>query len=754
MNKYKPWLIVCIITVCVLAITCKSLKNPTASHYHSQILKDASGNVIVNPHPSNAYLSPQESMQNFVLPKGYHMQLVASEPMISKPVAIVWDGNGAMYVAEMNTYMEDVNGTGESNKTCKIKRLEDTDGDGVMDKATVFVDSLLLPRMIMTLGDRLLVNETYSNNIYSYRDTKGTGHADEKKLVYRNDAISTANLEHQKSGLVWNIDNRIYVTYDDLRYKYVNGRLEAEKLHENAGGQWGLATDDYGRIYYSVAGAENPASNFHQNPFYGRLDIKDQFNEFFQEPWPIIATPDVQGGLKRLRPDSTLNHFTGCNGQSIYRGDKLPADLKGDYILCEPVGRLIRRAKIKDDGGKITLENAYYKKEFIASADVNFRPVNSATGPDGCLYIVDMYNGIIQESNWTKEGSYLRPQILRKGLEKNTGRGRIYRVVYDGIKPSKIRPNMLNEPSATLVKYLSHPNGWWRENAQKLLVIRGDKSVVPTLQQLETTTQNPIAQIHALWTLNGLNALDDNLLFTALKDKDARVRKTSVWIAEDRMKTDKAVLSQLAALKDDPSTDVRFQLSLTLRYNEDAAAQNIEQYLIQHYPADIVMIASNTKYTDAIIAKKKHDEAERLLKEADKVLVNTGAVIFKSLCATCHGIDGKGIAIGGKEMPAPPLAGAADVNGNPEKLVRILLHGLSGPVNGKAYADVMPALGANSDKYIASVLSYIRNDFGNKAPTVTIEDVKRIREATIGRTQSWTIAELNTLKTGVTSTKR
>lgn len=684
-------------------------------------------------------------MQNFVLPKGYHMQLVASEPMISKPVAIVWDGNGAMYVAEMNTYMNNINGTGERNETCKIKKLEDTDGDGVMDKATVFVDSLVLPRMIMMLDNRLLVNETYTNNIYSYCDTKGTGHADEKTLIYKNDSISVANLEHQKSGLVWNMDNRIYVTVENVRYKYVNGKLEAERLHENAGGQWGLATDDYGRIFYSVAGADNPASNFHQNPFYGRLDMKNQYDEFFQQPWPIIASSDVQGGLKRLRPDSTLNHFTGCTGQSIYRGDKLPADLEGDYILCEPVGRLVRRAKVKDVDGKITLENAYYKKEFIASADVNFRPVNSATGPDGCLYIVDMYNGIIQESNWTKEGSYLRPKILEKGLDKNVGRGRIYRVVHDGMKPSKVRPHMLNESSSELVKYLSHPNGWWRENAQKIMVIRGDKSVAPALNQLAANAKKPLTRIHALWTLNGLNALNDDVLFAAFKDKDTQVRKAAVWIAEDRMNTDKAVLPQLIALKNDPSAEVRFQLSLTLRYNQDAAAQDAEQYLIQHYPDDEVMIASNKRYTEAVIAARKHTEAERLMKAADRELINNGAAIFKGLCAICHGIDGKGIALGGKEMPAPPLSGAPEVLGNPEKLVRILLHGLTGPVNGKAYADVMPALGGNDDRYIASVLSYIRSDFGNRASVIKEEDVKRIRQATLGRKKSWTIGELNAL---------
>jgi len=737
MYKNKKW-ILSVAAVSMFIVACKT--------YQSAIKKDPSGKIIVNTHPSPAVMSPKESMRNMAMQPGYRLQLVASEPMISEPVAIVWDGNGIMYVAEMNTYMQDVNGTGEGNRTCKIKRLEDTNGDGIMDKATVFIDSLVLPRMMMTLDDRLLVNETNSNNIYSYRDTKGTGHANEKVMVYNNDNINKGNLEHQKSGLIWNIDNRIYVTVEGLRYKYMDGKLVSEKLYEGPGGQWGLANDDYGRLFFSAAGSETPALNFQQNPFYGRIDFKDQFSAAFQEPWPIISTPDVQGGKGRLRADSTLNHFTACNGQSIFRGNKLPADMEGDYILCEPVGRLIRRAKVIDTNGKITLENAYDKQEFMASADMNFRPVNSATGPDGCLYIVDMYHGIIQESNWTKEGSYLRPQILRQGLEKNVGRGRIYRVVYKGMKPDKKRPHMLDEPSSKLVEYLSHPNGWWRENAQKLLVVRSDKSVVPALKQLVVNSQNTITRIHALWTLEGLNSLDNGILFSALKDKDAQVRKTSVWISEDRMKTSNdIILAQLEPLKNDPSADVRYQLALTLRFNSDPRAQSIIDYLNNSYPKDEAMLASNNKYKDAIKAQKQHEEAERLLKEADRKLVNAGSLIFKSLCATCHGADGKGISIGGKDMPAPPLAGNKDVNGDPDKLIRILLYGLRGPVNGKTYADVMPPLGANDDEYIASAISYIRNDFGNKASTVTVADVKRIRQQTAGRTSNWTMTELDAI---------
>lgn len=738
MNLSKKWIALAV-TISVVAVACKT--------YQSAIKKDpATGKVILNTNPSPAFLTPEESLKSFAIQKGYKMQLVASEPMISEPVAIVWDGNGRMYVAEMNTYMQDITGQGQDRKTCKIKRLEDLNGDGVMDKVTVFIDSLVLPRMILTLDDRLLVNETYSNNIHSYRDSDGDGRADEKKLVYNDDAANTVNLEHQKSGFVWNLDNRIYITKEEIRYKYVNGKLESQKLHENPGGQWGVANDDYGRLFYTSAGGETPALNFQQNPFYGRIDLKDQLSPTFQDPFPIISTPDVQGGPNRLRRDSALNHFTACSGQSIYRGDKLPADMRGDYIVCEPVGRLIRRAKVFNNNAKISMENAYDQAEFIASADMNFRPINSATGPDGCLYIVDMYRGIIQEATWVSKGGYLSKQILRKGLEKNIGRGRIYRIVHEDIKPSKVRPRMLDESSTQLVGHLSHPNGWWRDNAQKLLVVRADRSVTPALKQLAADPKNPLARIHALWTLDGLGSLDNATLFTALKDSDAQVRKTAVWIAEDKMKTDnEAVLKHLEQLKDDASADVRLQLALSLRFNPDAKAQTLINYLVKTYPGDETLIASNKKYTDGVAHKQRQDELDRQLKETDKKLVANGQLIFKNLCATCHGGDGRGIN-NGKDMPAPPLAGSATVKGDPEKLTRILLHGLSGPVNGKTYADVMPALGANDDEYIASVLSYIRNDLGNKSPTVTVATVKKVRQETAGRTKNWTIEELNMIK--------
>lgn len=738
MKRTKQW-VLGILGLSMFIYTCKVTQ--------SSLKRDADGKIIVNTNPSPEYLSPKESMKTIHLQKGYHLELVASEPMINEPVQIAWDGNGRLYVAEMNTYMQDANGTGEMKPVCTIKRLEDTNGDGKMDKSVVFIDKLVLPRMILPLDDRLLVAETYDNSIYSYRDSNGDGVADEKKKVFTNDTENKANLEHQRSGLVWNLDNKIYVTVENVRYKFEDGILKNEYLHEGPGGQWGLANDNYGRLYFSAAGGEAPALGFQQNPAYGRLDFGDQYDNEFQAVWPIISTPDVQGGVGRLRPDSTLNHFTACTGQSIFRGNALPADLNGDLLICEPVGRLIRRAKVTNTNGKITLTNAYNKEEFIASTDMNFRPVNSLTGPDGCLYIVDMYRGIIQESEWTKPGSFLRPKIVARQLDKHVGRGRIYRVVYDGIKRDKTVPRMLSLPSAQLIQYLSHTNSWWRETAQKLLVIRADKSVAPALTTLALTSPLQLARIHALWTLNGLNALNKETLLQALKDKDAEVRRTAVWICDDLIKKgDDQLINALEPLKNDPSADVRFQLALTLRFSQSEKAQGIIKDLVQNNTGDVALVQSQKKFENDMNARAAKNKDNSKLAGADRKLIMDGAVTFKQLCATCHGADGKGVSIGSKTMPAPALAANKDVNGDPEKLIKILLHGLSGPVGGVNYTDEMPALGANNDEYIASVLSYIRNDLGNKAPVVKAEDVKRVRAANANRSKSWTIKELDASK--------
>ena len=774
--KRKLWL-PGLIAFSMLVVTCRVAQRSSQSTGQTagQL---ASAQVDTIPafteNPVSTQLTPEQSLRSFRVPKGYHMELVASDPMVKEPVAIAWDGNAKMYVAEMSTYMQDVDGSNEHDPVSRVMLLEDTNNDGKMDKSSVFIDKLLLPRMILCVDHELLVNETDTYDIYSYKDTNGDGIADQKKAVYQVGKKSPGNLEHQRSGLDWNLDNWIYVTVDPVRFRYTKNGLKVDSLVSGSNGQWGLTHDNYGRLFFSRAGGEIPASGFQINPVYGGLEFSDQYSEEFNAVWPIMRTPDIQGGLRRLRlPDSTLNHFTASNGQSIFRGDKLPTDLVGDYLIGEPVARIIRRAKVINTNGKLTLENAYKQQEFIASTDMNFRPVNTYTGPDGCLYIVDMNRGIIQESQWTPKGSYLRPQIQRLGLDKNVQHGRIYRLVYDGMKPGPM-PHMLDESAIKLVTYLDHPNGWWRDNAQKQLVILGDKSVVPTLKQIALGQQpktSALGRLHALWTLEGLEAIDKDVLFTAMKDEDPQLRRAAVWISERYLKQDDSqMMDKLRELKSDPNYDVRTQLVLSLHQSKSAAAKTFANEILEQNAGN-EMLASSQKSLLKNDDVRTYGSRLGRLEANDRKMVLAGANTFKTLCATCHGPDGKGMAVGGTSMVAPPLFASKRVVGDKDVLIKILLNGLSGPVDDKTYPDVMPSMSANDDEWIASVLSYIRYEFGYTGnyppytpppgprptdgsippeiqrrrsfkPFVQTDEVKTIREQNKGRTKAWTLSDL------------
>jgi mono/diheme cytochrome c family protein/glucose/arabinose dehydrogenase len=743
--KSNIWIIV--VVTAFIMVTCQVSRQSS----QDTMLKTSEAAVNAIPaftaDPSPAFLTPEQSIKTFKLPKGYHLELVASEPMIHEPVAIAWDGNARMYVAELNTYMQDVEGTGEHEPTSRVMLLEDTNNDGKMDKSSVFIDKMLLPRMLLCVGNELLVNQTDTYDIYSYKDTNKDGVADEKRPVYTPGKKSPGNLEHQRSGLNWNVDNWIYMAVDPVRFRYKKGILMPDSIPSGSNGQWGLTHDNYGRLFFSSAGGETPALGFQINPVYGRMEFMDQYKEEFNEVWPIIKTPDVEGGLKRLRPDTTLNHFTASCGQVIFRGDRLPDDLQGDLLISEPVGRLIRRAKVINKNGKITLENAYEKEEFIASTDMNFRVVNMYTGPDGCLYLVDMNRGIIQEGNWTGPNSYLRPQIKRLGFDKHIQHGRIYRLVHDSFKPGP-KPNLLNEPSAKLVSYLAHPNGWWRDNAQKEIIVRNDQSVVPALKAIAAGQNNELikapsalARLHALWTLEGLDALDQTLVSNAMKDADPQIRKAAVRLTEPYLKKDDQLLTSLASLKTDPSADVRMQLILSLSYSKSTQAKSLSEGLVASANGNEVFMRAERSIEKNEDAKKFGQRLGRL-DAVDRTLVINGSVIYKSLCATCHGADGKGLA----SKTAPPLSGSKRLARNSDAAVHILLHGLSGPVEGATYPTEMPAMQDNDDQWIASVVSYVRHEFSN-APAIRPEAVKVIREQTADRSKAWTLEELPVKKT-------
>jgi glucose/arabinose dehydrogenase/mono/diheme cytochrome c family protein len=697
------------------------------------------------PAPSIA-LSPEASIATMEVPKGYRLEPVLAEPHIAEPVMVAFDGNGRMYVAEMRTYMQDADGTGEMQPVSRVSRHEDTDGDGDYDRHTVFADKLLLPRILLTLDDRIIIGETNTDDLYIYRDSDGDGVSDEKTLWFAGGRRG-GNMEHQPNGLVWALDNGIYSTYYDYRLRFgADGKAVKEPIPVN-GGQWGLTQDDWGKVWFVNAGNETGPVHFQQHIIYGQFTGPDELIGEYKTVWPIARVPDTQGGPAQLRPDNTLNHFTATSGQDIFRGDRLPADLRGDLLFAEPVGRLIRRTRIKVEDGITRLVNAYEDQhgEFIRATDPLFRPVNMITAPDGTLYVVDMYRGIIQQANWTRKGSYLREKIEEREFQKEIGRGRIYRLRHDGFEPGP-KPRMLDESPAQWVQHLSHPNGWWRDTAQKLLVLRRDLSVVPALAKLATAdSADPRPRLHALWTLDGLGSLDDKLILRALKATDPQVRMAGLRLAELRVNAKTPASAPMAVglrsgLRDvDPRVIIQAMLSV-----RRAGLPNAEKIIKD--TAEKSASAGVYAINEQLWSESNNEDPQliRLLGVNGLKAYRAGSTLYNSLCFACHGTDGRGAPMPGAEgrTLAPSLAGSPRVLGDERAAISILLHGLQGAIDGVDYGAPMVPMNSYSDAELANVLTYIRNSFGNRAPAVEPKSVAGRRTADAARTNYWTIPEL------------
>ena len=587
-------------------------------------------------------LSPEETIKTMEVQPGYRVVPVLSEPHIHEPSAIAWDGNGRMYVVEMRTYMQDIDGKNQFAPASRVSRHEDTDGDGLYDKHTVFADKLVLPRMVLPLRDSVIIRETNTLDLKSYQDTNGDGVADRVELVHQGGPRG-GNLEHQPSGLIWNIDNWLYTAMSPFRYRVTNGKIIRERM-PGSSGQWGLTHDNVGRLFYSFAGGENPVADFQRPLVYGHLRLTGEQAPGFRQVYPIDDVPDTQGGRGRLRADNTLNHFTASCGQSIFRGDRLPMDFHGDLIICEPVGRLIRRAKVTNDRGKIVVSNAYDKQEFIAARDPNFRPINSATGPDGCLYLVDMYRGIIQEGNWVRRGSYLRGIVKKYELERNTGRGRIYRVEHTTTQRGS-QPRMLDETPDQLAAHLSHPNGWWRSEAQKLIILHGNLRVVAVLKRLALSGREPLGRLHAFWTLEGLNAVDTKLLKAGFRDHDPRIRAAAMRIAESVINKDRSLDDAIRRLADDENPDVAIQVVLSSGRGTHPQALALADQIVEANASNPSIRELATQFRSRMEAIRTERRRIEELRRRNKLLaeaVERGQLTYRTLCVNCHGRDGKG----------------------------------------------------------------------------------------------------------------
>jgi len=556
-------------------------------------------------------LSPAEALKTFKLRPGFRLELVAAEPLVRDPIELCFDEDGRMFVVEMIDYSElrDVR-----PHLGRIRLLEDTDGDGRMDRSRVFADDLPWPTAVFRANGGVYAAAT--PDIFFMRDTDGDGRADRREVVFTGFAIDYApyrtnqlNMQAMLNSLRWGLDNRIHgctapnggeITsprWPPGRAVNVRGRdfafdprtlvLEAEA----GGGQYGLCFDDRGRRFtcnnsdhlrvfmYEARYAE-------RNPHFTMPSALQSiaadgpaatvYRTSPEEPWRVLRTKwrvtglvpgPVEGGGR------ASGYFTSATGIMIYRGDAWPEEYVGDVFIADCGSNLIHRKKLRADGVALIGERPADEQqtEFLTSTDTWFRPVQMANAPDGTLYVLDMYREII-EHPWSL------PPGIKKHLDLTAGsdRGRIYRIVPEGFRQRPL-PRLSRASAAELVQTLAHRNAWHRETAARLLYERQDRAAVPLLETLAQKDDFALGRLHALYALDGLGALRPGHLERALNDPDDRVREHAVRLAEPFLRRGEAgatLLTRLLSLAEDPSPHVRYQLAFTL--GETRAPERVE----------------------------------------------------------------------------------------------------------------------------------------------------------------------------------
>ena len=775
---------------------------------------------------------------------GYRIELVACEPMVQDPVVAKFDGEGRLWVVEMRGFMRDIDRNGVKEPIGRISVLQDEDGDGMMDRSTVFLDKLVLPRAISIHPDGVLVAE--NRPLWFVRDPDGDLVADERELIdpeYARDSV-----EHSANGLLRDLDNWIYSAKEGHRYRRQGGgwiRTETEKR-----GQWGICQDDWGRLYYNYNHSQLhvdlvPPGSLTRNPHHEPATGLSVGVMMTNAVFPIRPTPAANRGYipGALDDRGRIREFTSACAPMVYRGH-LMEEFRGNVFICEPVGNLIKRNVLRDEGLNLSGRPAYPDREFLASSDERFRPCWLSEGPDGAIYVTDMYRGIVQDG--PHMSPYLRQHSIERSMDQPVHLGRIWRIVPEDFRPERV-PAISSMPTDELVATLDHPSGWWRDRAQQFLVEGGRRECIPDLERMVLEHDSPRARLHALWTLEGLGYDTPERLIPSLYHSPDRVSAAVLRVLVEMDLPESRLLAEIEKLSHtDPSDGLILQVILSLgepgfesekrrdlirgllfpRLDDplmrDAALSSLGGDEVEFL--DLVLKTAGTgavtegvaffvellsqaiirsenpekvetllsvmtadtqeRFRDAIArgislhgpglsrqpielqrrpaAVERHPELAgyfswpghrptplssgkvRPLTAGEEALVARGRQVYLTSCVACHGSDGEGM-----KLLAPPLAGSDWVQGSEERLVRVLLHGLAGPivVNGKRYAapeiqPLMPPLANLDNESIAAVLTYIRREWGNAADPITKNEVSQMRIRAQGRTTPWTETEL------------
>ena len=516
-------------------------------------------------------VSPRESLEHLVVVSGLKVELAAHEPQIVSPVEVRFDQRGRMWVVEMRDYPVGPK-PGEAPKS-RISVLEDRDGDGFFESSTIFADNLLFATGVQPWKGGAFV--TMAGEVAYMKDADGDGRADVRETWYTGFAQGNSQLRanHPRLGL----DNHIYVANGlrggtivdaahperkpvsisgmDFRFDPLTREFEAV----SGVGQFGQTYDDYGNRF--VCSNRNPA-------------IHVVLENRFLERNPLVAVAATSHDVAKAGAESRVfpmarswttsnlhaGQFTAACGVEVYRGDALGPEYYGNLLVCEPTGHLVHREIMRAQGATFESATPHEGVEFLASRDSWFSPVNLETGPDGALYVVDMYRKVIEHPDWMPPELQHRPDQM-----EGSDRGRIYRVTSSAENAAPSDINLAAASNEELVDVLTAPNAWRRETAARLLLERQDKSIGPLLRETALRAESSVARIHALWLLEGLGIDSVHVLGELLSHRDPRIVEQAVVASERHVGDNSALRDMIASLTGHDDARVRLMALLTAR---------------------------------------------------------------------------------------------------------------------------------------------------------------------------------------------
>jgi putative membrane-bound dehydrogenase-like protein len=592
--------------------------------------------------------SPQDALRAFHILDGFRIELAAAEPLIADPVALSFDEDGRMYVVEMRGYSEDAD-------AClgQIRLVTDTDDDGRYDQSTVFASGLSWPTAVVCFDGGIYV--AAAPELMFLRDNDGDGLADERRVVTR--GFGRSNVQGLVNSFAWGLDNRIHGATSSTGARLENlVNLQQQPIelrgrdfcfdprtHQftptTGGGQHGLSFNRWGEKFVcsnsdhiqQVVGEDHYlARNPLMVPLPMRVSIATDgpqapvFRTSPVESWRVIRTRlrvsgavpgPIEGG------GTAAGYFTGATGITLYRGNAWPKAHLDTALICDVGSNLIHRKRLLDQGTRYRAERIDAQCEILTSDDIWFRPVQLANGPDGALYVLDMYREVIEHPDSL-------PPVIKRHLDLTSGRnlGRIYRMVpTDFVRPA---PRKLSQCStAELVALLEHPNGWHRETAARLLYERCDPAAESPLRRLLHESKLAEGRVHAMYALGSLGELASDDLRHALSDPEPHVRRHAVRLAESAARDDRQLAKDLFQRVDDPAIKVRYQLAFSLGALPDSSRrqQALARLARQAVDDEYVLAAVQTSLLDGATqtldrlardeAFRQHDQGRRFLRQ-------------------------------------------------------------------------------------------------------------------------------------------